>query len=181
MYRHTIVLFCGLLFCFSANAARTAPNVSSTAEPSTPMQRALLKVPKPDLLTTPEVVAKPAPILDPEPEVVAKPAPILDEEPDVQDTVIKNNGASTETKAQTETEDEIRAKIAERTEYLNFIISETAALDEQMAQCESTKKKWKIATVLGGVGVATTGVAAVAQKVKFNKDIAEYEQKDTKE
>lgn len=46
-------------------------------------------------------------------------------------------------------------------------------LDEEIAKCEKQKKGWIAATVIGGVGVAATGTAAIVQGVKIK------EQKDT--
>ena len=46
-------------------------------------------------------------------------------------------------------------------------------LDEEIAKCEKQKKGWIAATVIGGVGVLSTGVAAAVQGAKLK------EQKDT--
>ena len=46
-------------------------------------------------------------------------------------------------------------------------------LDEEIAKCEKQKKGWIAATVVGGVGVLSTGVAAAVQGVKLK------DQKDT--
>ena len=46
-------------------------------------------------------------------------------------------------------------------------------LDEEIEKCEKQKKGWIAATVIGGAGVLSTGVAAAVQGVKIK------EQKDT--
>lgn len=46
-------------------------------------------------------------------------------------------------------------------------------LDEEIAKCEKQKKGWIAATVIGSVGVVSTGVAAAVQGVKIK------DQKDT--
>ncbi|MBP5485708.1 MAG: hypothetical protein J6Y07_03320 [Alphaproteobacteria bacterium] len=49
------------------------------------------------------------------------------------------------------------------------------ALDEQIAACERKKKGWIAGTVVGGVGVAATGVAALVQHSKIKDKKAELE------
>ena len=39
-------------------------------------------------------------------------------------------------------------------------------LDEEIAKCQKKKKGWTAATIIGGVGVAATGVAAIVQANK---------------
>ena len=46
-------------------------------------------------------------------------------------------------------------------------------LDEEIAKCQKQKKGWIAATVIGGAGVVSTGVAAAVQGVKIK------DQKDT--
>lgn len=46
-------------------------------------------------------------------------------------------------------------------------------LDEEIAKCEKQKKGWIAATVIGSVGVASTGIAAAVQGAKIS------EKKDT--
>ena len=62
-------------------------------------------------------------------------------------------------------------------------------LDEEIAKCEKQKKGWIAATVVGGVGVLSTGVAAGVQGVKIkdqkntiaekNKEIKELQKQST--
>ena len=42
-------------------------------------------------------------------------------------------------------------------------------LDNEIKKCEKSKKGWTAATVIGSVGVAATGVAAIAQGVKISE------------
>ena len=46
-------------------------------------------------------------------------------------------------------------------------------LDDEIAKCEKQKKGWIAATVIGSVGVASTGIAAAVQGAKIS------EKKDT--
>lgn len=51
-------------------------------------------------------------------------------------------------------------------------------LDEEIAKCQKKKKAWTAATIVGGVGVVGTGVAAIVQanKIKDKKtDLTEKE------
>lgn len=41
-------------------------------------------------------------------------------------------------------------------------------LDEEIAKCEKQKKGWIAATVIGSVGVASTGIAAAVQGAKIS-------------
>jgi len=56
-------------------------------------------------------------------------------------------------------------------------------LDEEIAKCEKQKKGWIAATVIGGAGVLSTGVAAAVQgvKIKEQKDEISGLTKDIKE
>ena len=42
-------------------------------------------------------------------------------------------------------------------------------LDEEIAKCEKQKKGWIAATVIGSVGVASTGIAAAVQGAKISE------------
>ena len=42
-------------------------------------------------------------------------------------------------------------------------------LDEEIAKCEKQKKGWLAATVVGGAGVLSTGIAAAVQGVKLKE------------
>ena len=56
-------------------------------------------------------------------------------------------------------------------------------LDEEIAKCEKQKKGWIAATVIGSVGVASTGVAAAVQgaKISEKKDTLTDKNKELKE
>lgn len=56
-------------------------------------------------------------------------------------------------------------------------------LDEEIAKCEKQKKGWIAATVIGGAGVLSTGVAAAVQgvKIKEQKDTISEQSKNIKE
>ena len=47
---------------------------------------------------------------------------------------------------------------------------EITQIDSEMARCQRVKKNWKSATIIGSVGIAVTGTAAILQTVKANKD-----------
>jgi len=49
-------------------------------------------------------------------------------------------------------------------------------LDEEIATCERKRKGWVAATVVGGVGVVGTGVAALVQNSKIQDKKSELEQ-----
>ena len=49
------------------------------------------------------------------------------------------------------------------------------ALDEQIATCERKRKGWVAATVVGGVGVVGTGIAALVQNSKIQDQKAELD------
>ncbi|MCR4917321.1 MAG: hypothetical protein K5912_00050 [Alphaproteobacteria bacterium] len=69
-------------------------------------------------------------------------------------------------------------ELKERKIYRDFLQTEIAKIDSQMTECESTKGKWKAATIAGSIGVAATGIAAVAQVLNHKK--AENENSDGK-
>jgi len=46
-------------------------------------------------------------------------------------------------------------------------------LDEELRQCERKRKGWVAATVVGGVGVVGTGIAALVQNSKIQEKKAE--------
>lgn len=46
-------------------------------------------------------------------------------------------------------------------------------LDEELRQCERKRKGWVAATVVGGVGVVGTGIAAIVQNNKIQEKKAE--------
>ena len=48
-------------------------------------------------------------------------------------------------------------------------------LDEELAKCEKKRKGWVAATVVGGVGVLGTGIAAIAQGSKIKEQKTELQ------
>ena len=56
-------------------------------------------------------------------------------------------------------------------------------LDEEIAKCQKKKKGWTAATIVGGVGVAATGIAAIVQanKVKDKKNELSDRQSELKD
>ena len=54
-------------------------------------------------------------------------------------------------------------------EVLQTLKNEIQQIDSEMLRCEKAKKGWVAATVIGGVGVAATGTAAIVQTVKMNE------------
>ena len=46
-------------------------------------------------------------------------------------------------------------------------------LDEELRQCERKRKGWVAATVVGGVGVVSTGIAAIVQGSKIKEQKSE--------
>ncbi len=56
-------------------------------------------------------------------------------------------------------------------------------LDAEIKKCESSKKGWTAATVIGSAGVVATGVAAIVQGVQISnkKDELNKVNKETKE
>jgi negative regulator of sigma E activity len=55
-------------------------------------------------------------------------------------------------------------------EVLQTLKNEIQQIDSEMLRCEKAKKGWVAATVIGGVGVAATGAAAIAQGVKISQN-----------
>ena len=68
-------------------------------------------------------------------------------------------------------------------EVVSTLRHDIQALDEQIATCERKRKGWVAATVVGGVGVAATGIAAIVQhnKIQDKKTELESVKKDVKE
>ena len=60
-------------------------------------------------------------------------------------------------------------------EVVSTLRHDIQALDEQIATCERKRKGWVAATVVGGVGVAATGIAAIVQHNKIQDKKAELE------
>ena len=68
-------------------------------------------------------------------------------------------------------------------EVVSTLRHDIQALDEQIATCERKRKGWVAATVVGGVGVAATGIAAIVQhnKIQDKKTELDKVKADTKE
>ena len=76
---------------------------------------------------------------------------------------------------------ELAEQVRYKEEVLQTLKNEIQQIDSEMMRCEKAKKGWIAATVVGGVGVAATGAAAIAQGVKIhqkNSPKQESEQKD---
>ena len=69
-----------------------------------------------------------------------------------------------------ESVDLTQQQINEKQELVRELKDEIQQIDSEMARCQKAKKGWTGATVVGGVGVAATGGAAIAQVVKAKKD-----------
>ena len=52
-------------------------------------------------------------------------------------------------------------------------------LDQEIAQCERKRKGWVAATVVGGIGVVSTGIAAIVQGSKLHDNKQELDQVKT--
>lgn len=61
------------------------------------------------------------------------------------------------------------AQIRYKEQLVNELKEEIAQIDSEMVRCQKAKKGWVAATVVGGVGVAATGTAAIVQGVKINQ------------
>lgn len=64
---------------------------------------------------------------------------------------------------------ELVEQVRYKEEVLQTLKNEIQQIDSEMTRCEKTKKGWVAATVIGGVGVAATGTAAIVQAVKINE------------
>lgn len=71
--------------------------------------------------------------------------------------------------------------IQEDIEYKEQVVQklkeEISQIDSEMARCEKARKNWKTATIIGSIGVAATGTAAVIQVVNANKSEADKDKK----
>ncbi len=64
---------------------------------------------------------------------------------------------------------ELAEQVRYKEEVLQTLKNEIQQIDSEMTRCEKTKKGWVAATVIGSVGVAATGTAAIVQAVKINE------------
>lgn len=66
-------------------------------------------------------------------------------------------------------DDDIAAQVQYKEQLVRELKEEIAQIDSEMLRCEKAKRGWVAATVVGGVGVAATGTAAIVQGVKINQ------------
>ena len=78
-------------------------------------------------------------------------------------------------------DDDIAAQVQYKEQLVSELKKEIAQIDSEMIRCENTKKGWVAATVVGGVGVAATGTAAIVQGVKINQQKKETSEIKTEE
>ena len=78
-------------------------------------------------------------------------------------------------------DDDVAAQIQYKEQLFNELKEEIEQIDSEMLRCEKTKKGWVAATVIGGVGVAATGTAAIIQGVKLNQKKNENSENQTEE
>ena len=64
---------------------------------------------------------------------------------------------------------DIDEEIQYKEQVVQRLKEEITQIDSEMARCQKVKKNWKTATIVGSVGVAATGAAAIVQTVKANK------------
>lgn len=57
---------------------------------------------------------------------------------------------------------------AEEARAIEMLENDIRILDEEIAKCEKKKKGWTAATVIGSVGVFSTGVSAAVQGAKIS-------------
>jgi len=74
-------------------------------------------------------------------------------------------------------DDFIVDEIQYKEQLIRELKEEIAQIDSEMIRCERVKKGWVAATVVGGVGVAATGTAAIVQGVKINQQNKTEEKK----
>lgn len=76
---------------------------------------------------------------------------------------------------------DLSSEIQYKEQIVQELKSEIAQIDSEMVRCERVKKNWQTATIIGGVGVAATGAAAIIQVVNANKSKESEKQTDTKQ
>ena len=74
---------------------------------------------------------------------------------------------------------DLAEQVRYKEELFQTLKDEIQQIDSEMLRCEKTKRGWVATTVVGGVGVAATGTAAIVQTVKINKK--NKEEKEPKE
>ena len=67
--------------------------------------------------------------------------------------------------------------------YRDSLKQQIQATDLEIDKCKQTMKGWKAATIIGSIGTAATGIAAVAQNqtIKENKQELKESSADAKE
>ena len=63
----------------------------------------------------------------------------------------------------------LNAAIAERNTYIRALEEEIAQIDSESLRCARTKKSWKTATIIGGIGTVATGIGAAVQASQISK------------
>ena len=67
----------------------------------------------------------------------------------------------------------------EEQQIISTLENDNRILDSEIERCEKKKKGWVAATVIGGVGVVSTGVAAAVQGSKISQEKTKLQQKQT--
>lgn len=73
--------------------------------------------------------------------------------------------------------DELSDEIQYKEQVVQKLKEEIAQIDSEMARCNKAKKGWVAATVVGGIGVAATGTAAIVQTVQNKKNTTKQDTK----
>ena len=77
-------------------------------------------------------------------------------------------------------DDNLAEQIKYKEEIVRELKDEIQQIDSEMLRCQKAKKGWVAATVVGGVGVAATGTAAIVQTVKAKQKPETKETPETK-
>ena len=77
--------------------------------------------------------------------------------------------------------DDIADQVQYKEQLVRELRDEIQQIDSEMLRCEKNKKGWVAATIIGGVGVAATGTAAIVQTVKANKQKSDTKETKTEE
>lgn len=64
--------------------------------------------------------------------------------------------------------DDIKQKIADE-KTIATLKNDIRLIDAEIEKCEKQKKGWTVATVVGGIGVVSTGIAAGVQGAKIKE------------
>jgi hypothetical protein len=74
---------------------------------------------------------------------------------------------------------DLSEQVQYKEQLLRELKEEIQQIDSEMSRCQKAKKGWVAATVVGGVGVAATGAAAIAQTVNARKKAENSKAKET--